>query len=104
MSQPWPLLWACRRRFVHDGTVAQLADHLLANGLVTATDIDAASQSSATGRALGQVLVDRGVVAESTLVKFVAGQLGMPFFELADLTIDGSALALVPAPCAGATG
>ena len=77
--------------------MAQLADYLLANGLVTATDIDAASQeSSATGRTLGQVLVDRGVVAESTLVKFVAGQLGMPFFELADLTIDGSALALVP--------
>ena len=77
----------------------QFSDYLLANGLVTSSDLDQSlKESRATGRTLGQVLVDRGIVPEATLVKFVAAQLGMTFFELADLTIDGSALALVPGP------
>ncbi|MDQ1246059.1 MAG: type pilus assembly protein PilB [Actinomycetota bacterium] len=77
----------------------QFSDYLLANGLVTSSDLEQSLQESrSTGRTLGQVLVDRGIVPEVTLVKFVAAQLGMPFYELADLTIDGSALALVTGP------
>jgi type IV pilus assembly protein PilB len=77
--------------------MAQFADYLLANGLVAPADLELAStESRSTGRTLGQVLVDRGILPESTLVKFVASQLGMPFYELADIAVDGSALALVP--------
>ncbi len=77
--------------------MAQLADYLLANRLVAPSDLDAASaESRAQGRTVGQVLVDRGILPESTLVKFVASQLGMPFYELAEVSVDGSALALVP--------
>lgn len=77
--------------------MAQFADYLLANGLVAPADLELAStESRSTGRTLGQVLVDRGIMPESTLVKFVASQLGMPFYELADVAVDGSALALVP--------
>lgn len=77
--------------------MAGFADYLRAQGLVSAADLESAvAESRSNGRTLGQVLVDRGVVAESALVRFVASQLGLPFYELADLTIDGSALALVP--------
>lgn len=81
----------------HDGFMAQFSDYLLANGLVSPAEVEkAASESRSTGRTLGQVLVDRGILPESTLVKFVASQLGMPFFELAEVSVDGSALAMVP--------
>lgn len=77
--------------------MAQLADYLLANRLVSPNDLEtAAAESHASGRTLGQVLVDLGILPESTLVKFVASQLGMPFYELADVSVDGSAIALVP--------
>ena len=75
----------------------QLSDYLLANGLVTTAQLDQAQAESAqTGRTLSQILVDRGVVAESTLIRLLAAQLGLPYFELSEATVDGAALAAVP--------
>jgi type IV pilus assembly protein PilB len=48
------------------------------------------------GRSLGRVLVDRGVLTESQLVASLATQIGMRFVDLADIQVDGSALARVP--------
>ena len=77
--------------------MASLADYLLANGLVGRVDLDRAlADSRSSNRALSQVLVERGLVSESALVKLVATQIGMPYFELAELTIDGAALATIP--------
>jgi len=77
--------------------VPQLADYLLANGLAAQQDLAAAqAESQQSGRALSQILVERGVVSEGTLVQLVASQLGMQFFELAEMTIDGAAISAVP--------
>ena len=77
--------------------MASLADYLLANGLVNRADLDrAVAESMSSKRALSQVLVERGLVSEGALVKLVATQLGMPYYELAELTLDGSALATIP--------
>ena len=40
--------------------------------------------------------MERGVVSEGHLVQLVASQLGMQFFELAEMTIDGAAISAVP--------
>lgn len=75
----------------------QLSDYLLANGLVTTAQLDQAQAEAAqTGRTLSQVLVERGAVAETTLIRLLAAQLGLPYFELTEATIDGAALAAVP--------
>ena len=77
--------------------MASLADYLLANGLVNRVDLDRAMvESRSSNRALSQVLVEGGLVSEGALVKLVATQLGMPYYELAELTLDGSALATIP--------
>ncbi len=75
----------------------QLSDYLLANGLVTPAQLDeAGAEAGNTGRTLSQVLVERGVVSESTLVRLLADQLGLQYFELAEAVIDGAAIAALP--------
>jgi type IV pilus assembly protein PilB len=78
--------------------VKQLGDILLEDGLVTQQELfDAYDEHQTAGRALGRVLVDRGVLTESQLVAALAQQIGMRFVDLADFQVDGSALASVPA-------
>ncbi|MBV9486386.1 MAG: Flp pilus assembly complex ATPase component TadA [Frankiaceae bacterium] len=75
----------------------QLGDILLEDGLVTQQQLfDAYDEHQKAGRALGRVLVDRGVLTESQLVAALAQQIGMKFVDLADYPIDGAALASVP--------
>jgi type IV pilus assembly protein PilB len=77
--------------------VPTLSDYLLANGLVTTAQLDQAQAEAAqSGRTLSQILVERGAVAESTLIRLLAAQLGLPYFELSEATVDGAALAAVP--------
>src|SRR6476469_7526897 len=74
----------------------QLGDILLDGGLVTQARLQAAyDQHQRAGRALGRVLVDQGVLTEAQLVAALAQQIGMRFVELADFSVDHSAVSLV---------
>ena len=75
----------------------QLADILLESGLLDETQLAAAyDERQRVGRSLGRVLVDRNVISEAQLVSALAHQIGLPFVDLADYAVDGSAVALVP--------
>jgi type IV pilus assembly protein PilB len=77
--------------------VKQLGDILVEDGLVTHTQLaEAFDEHQRAGRALGRVLVDRGVLSESQLVAALAKQIGMRFVDLSDFPVDGAALASVP--------
>jgi type IV pilus assembly protein PilB len=77
--------------------VKQLGDILLEDGLVTQQQLfDAYDEHQKLGRALGRVLVDRGVLTESQLVAALAQQIGMRFVDLTEFQVDGAALASVP--------
>jgi len=77
--------------------VKQLGDILLEDGLVTQQQLfDAYDEHQKAGRALGRVLVDNGVLTESQLVAALAQQIGMPFVDLAEASVDGAALSSVP--------
>ncbi len=73
----------------------QLGDVLLAGGLVTQDQLAAANDAQG-GRTLGRVLVEEGVLSEAQLVAALAAQIGMPFVDLSEHPVDGSAVARVP--------
>jgi len=80
------------------GGVKQLADILLEDGLVDEAQLAAAyDEHQRAGRSLGRVLVEHGVLSEAQLVASLAQQIGLPFVDLTDYAVDGSAVALVPA-------
>ncbi|MGL4173432.1 MAG: GspE/PulE family protein [Actinomycetota bacterium] len=75
----------------------QLVDILLTDGLVTEQQLeDAFVEQQNAGRSLGRVLVDRGILTETQLVAALAQQIGMPFVDLQETAVDGSATARVP--------
>jgi type IV pilus assembly protein PilB len=77
--------------------VKQLGDILLDSGLVTHQQLtDAYEEHQRAGRALGRVLVEKGVLTESQLVAALATQIGLRFVDLSDYPVDGAALASVP--------
>ncbi|HWB65326.1 MAG TPA: ATPase, T2SS/T4P/T4SS family [Mycobacteriales bacterium] len=76
----------------------QLGDILLEGGLVDERQLfDAYDEQQREGRSLGRVLVDRGVLSETQLVAAIAEQVGLPFVDLADITVEPSVLETVPA-------
>ena len=78
--------------------VRQLAEILLDARLVDEAQLAAAYDvHQREGRSLGRVLVDLGVLTEAQLVAALAEQIGLPFVDLADHNVDGSAVALLPA-------
>jgi type IV pilus assembly protein PilB len=77
--------------------VRQLADILLDAGLADEPQLAAAyDEHQRAGRSLGRVLVDHRVITEAQLVEALAQQIGLPFVDLAEYAVDGSAVALVP--------
>ena len=75
----------------------QLGDILLEGGLVSSQQLsEAYEEHQRLGRALGRVLVERGVLTESQLVAALAQQIGLRFVDLSDYPVDGSAVSLVP--------
>ncbi|GAB3589074.1 hypothetical protein GCM10027446_00540 [Angustibacter peucedani] len=75
----------------------QLAEILLADGLVDEGQLSAAfDEHQRVGRSLGRVLVDQGVLTETQLVAALAQQIGLPFVDLQDYQVDGSATGRVP--------
>jgi type IV pilus assembly protein PilB len=76
--------------------VRQLGDILLDGGLVDRDQLSAAvEEQQRLGRSLGRVLVDLGMVTESQLVAALAEQIGLPFVDLAEFPVDGSAIASI---------
>lgn len=70
---------------------------LVSEGILTLDQLERARAIQAeSGDALTRVLVEHGMVDETRLARALAGQLGMDFVHLADVTIDPSAGALVP--------
>src|SRR3954469_18705102 len=70
----------------------QLADILLSERLVDEGQLNAAfDEQQRVGRSLGRVLVEQGVLTESQLVAALAQQIGLPFVDLQEYAVEGSA-------------
>jgi type IV pilus assembly protein PilB len=79
----------------------QLDQLLLARGLLSEDQLQEAMETAQQrGRSLGRVLIELGFVTEAGLVSILAEQLGLEFIDLADASLDASAIALVPEPTA----
>ena len=79
--------------------MAQLGEILLSEKMITREQLDAALElQRTTGRMLGRVLVDQNVLTEGQLVSALATQIGLPFVDLSDMVIDGSAVGRLPGP------
>ncbi|HZK51109.1 MAG TPA: ATPase, T2SS/T4P/T4SS family, partial [Actinomycetota bacterium] len=75
----------------------QLDQLLLARGLLSDEQLEEARDTAQQrGRSLGRVLIEFGYVTEAGLVAILAEQLGLEFIDLADASLDASAIALVP--------
>ncbi len=78
--------------------VRQFVDILLEDGLVTEEQLVAAFDvHEQEGRPLGRVLVDQGLLTEGQLVAALAEQIGLGFVDLAEASVDATAVAKVPA-------
>src|SRR5664279_1338513 len=76
--------------------VKQLGEILLDGGLVDQEQMSTAvEEQQRLGRSLGRVLVDLGMVTESQLVAALAQQIGLPFVDLGEFPVDGSAVASI---------
>ncbi|MGH1537498.1 MAG: ATPase, T2SS/T4P/T4SS family [Gammaproteobacteria bacterium] len=61
----------------------RLGDILLAKGIITASQIEEGLKlQEATGKKLGQVIVDRGWVSEQEILKALSEQLSVPYIRL----------------------
>jgi type IV pilus assembly protein PilB len=78
--------------------VKALGEILLDEGLVTEGQLMAALDEQVTrGQSLGRTLVEIGVLSEGQLVAALARQVGMEFIDLDEYPVDRMAVALVPA-------
>lgn len=77
--------------------MAQLGEILLRENKITRAQLEAALElQKSSGKMLGRILVDQGALTEAQLVAALASQIGMPFVDLSDMVLDGSATARVP--------
>ena len=84
----------------------RLGDLLVQEQIISDDQLQLAlQQQRQTGRKLGTTLIDLGFISEVQLLTFLARQLDVPFFfDLNNLTIDVSAVALLPRCRRAATG
>jgi type IV pilus assembly protein PilB len=76
----------------------QLADILMDAGLVTGAELATAfDEHQRAGRSLGRVLVENQVITEAQLVAALAFQIGLPFADLNERSVDSAAVILIPA-------
>ncbi len=74
-----------------------LAKLLVSSGRVSEEQMAAAVQDHlTTGRSLGRVLTELGLLGEADLVRAMANQLGLEFVDLNDYSVDRSVTMLVP--------
>jgi len=75
-----------------------LGQLLLERGVVSRDELDAAlAEQQQRGGFIGTILTRRGVVTEEALVLALAEQFGMPYARLRDVEVQSQALAKVPA-------
>jgi len=76
---------------------ARLGELLVAAGLITEEQLqNVLRDQAASGRLLGDILVDRGYASESDVAKAVGQQLGVPFVDLDTYEPAPDARELVP--------
>jgi type IV pilus assembly protein PilB len=69
---------------------------LMREGLLTEAQLDAAlAAQGRSGKQLGRILIESGTISETDLVRILAKQVGLEYFDLSDTTIDPSAVNLV---------
>ena len=74
----------------------QLGSLLVANGLLTQESLERAlDEQRESGRSLGRVLIDMGLVSEGHLVSTLAAHLGLEYVDLEEYSIDGSAATMI---------
>jgi type IV pilus assembly protein PilB len=75
----------------------RLGDLLIESQLVTASRLDEALlQQSASGKRLGELLVELGAIDDFDLARVLSGRLGVPLADLRRDTPDDAAIALIP--------
>ena len=74
-----------------------LAELLVSSGQVTREEMEAAlRERAATGRSLGDILSELGLVTEEDLIRASAAEAGMEFVDLNDEPLDPEATRLIP--------
>jgi type IV pilus assembly protein PilB len=75
----------------------ELAELLVSSGQVTREEMEAAlREKAATGRSLGEILSELGLVSEEDLIRASAAEAGMEFVDLNDQPLDPEATKLIP--------
>ncbi len=74
-----------------------LAELLVTSGQVTSDEMEAAlREQAATGRSLGEILSELGLVSEEDLIRASAAEAGMEFVDLNEQPLDSEATKLIP--------
>ncbi|MGB3911270.1 MAG: ATPase, T2SS/T4P/T4SS family [Pseudolysinimonas sp.] len=76
--------------------MTSLSEILIIRGLMPITSLDVATGDPQADEAHVRELLEGGVVTESQVASARAAQLGLPFVDLTEYPVDGSAVALVP--------
>jgi hypothetical protein len=67
-------------------------------GLLAEAEIELALRTARSqGKRLGEILTELGLVAPADVIRMVAEQRGLPFLDIASLSVDPSAARLLPA-------
>jgi len=75
----------------------ELAELLVSSGQVTREEMEAAlREKAATGRSLGEILSELGLVSEEDLIRASAAEAGMEFVDLNEQPLDPEATKLIP--------
>lgn len=75
----------------------RLGDLLVTENIITNDQLELAlQQQKQLGRKLGATLIDLGFIEEEQLLRFLAQQLNIPYFDLTKLTIQPEAVQLLP--------
>ena len=74
-----------------------LAEMLVSSGQVTREEMEATlRERAATGRSLGEILSELGLVSEEDLIRASAAEAGMEFVDLNEQALDPEATKLIP--------
>jgi hypothetical protein len=66
-------------------------------GLLEASEVDfALARAQDEGKRLGEVLIEYGLVSSTDVIRLVAAQRGLPFFDIGKLAVDPAAAKLLP--------
>jgi Type II secretion system (T2SS), protein E, N-terminal domain len=66
-------------------------------GLLAPGEVDfALARARNEGRRLGEIVIEYGLVSSSDVIRLVAEQRGLPFFDIAPLSVDPAAAKLLP--------